>query len=320
MKNDLVSVIVPVYNVEKYLDKCIKSIVNQTYENIEIILVDDGSPDSSSEICDFWAKKDGRIKVIHKTNGGLSSARNAGIELATGDFLVFIDSDDYPEPDMIEFLHNLVTSGDYDVARCGCYIEDLIGNASSVLGNGETLAPTYDELIIDLMNGGHLSGVVWNKIYRRSAIGDIRFDTADGCSEDIMYNYRVFSKTSRVVFCDEPKYHYAVRNDSIINNEFTEGAFCILRAKRLITDSQCDNPTTFSYCVKGYIQSAFIVLSGVVSHQKFTDKIPVIRADILKHKKEIFFSGKYSNLDKIKTLLLWLAPKLYCKYIANKHK
>ncbi|MFR5371984.1 MAG: hypothetical protein ACLTGK_09385, partial [Eubacterium sp.] len=140
------------------------------------------------------------------------------------------------------------------------------------------------------------------------------------CSEDIMYNFRVLTQTDRVICCDEPKYHYVLRNDSITNSHFTEGAFCILRAKRIITDSQRDNLITFPYCVKGYIQSSFIVLSGIISNQQFLDRFDSIRVDILRHKREIFFSGKYSRLDKIKTLLLWLAPKLYCRCIIKRKK
>ena len=106
--NDLISVIVPIYKVEKYLDECISSIVNQTYRNMQIILVDDGSPDRCGEICDEWAKRDSRIMVIHKSNGGLSDARNAGIDVAIGEFIVFIDSDDWVESTMLEVMHNLL--------------------------------------------------------------------------------------------------------------------------------------------------------------------------------------------------------------------
>ena len=101
---DLISVIVPVYKVEPYLDKCVRSIVDQTYQNLEIILVDDGSPDRCGEICDAWAAKDSRIRVIHKENGGLSDARNAGMAVATGKYMGFVDSDDYIAPDMYRLL------------------------------------------------------------------------------------------------------------------------------------------------------------------------------------------------------------------------
>ena len=222
MKNELISVIVPVYNVEKYLNKCIQSIVSQTYKNLEIILVDDGSPDNCPKMCDDWAAADSRIKVIHKQNGGLSSARNAALDIAVGDYLFFIDSDDYAEPDMVEFLHSLIISGEYDVARCGAFIDDLINNKSLQIGDGKRSVPSFDDSINNLMNGGNLSGVVWNKMYKTNAVKSIRFDPADGCSEDIMYNFRVLTQTDRVICCDEPKYHYVLRNDSITNSHFAQ--------------------------------------------------------------------------------------------------
>ena len=123
--DEKVSIIVPVYNVEKYLDKCIESIVNQTYRNIEIILVDDGSPDKCPEICNEWAKKDDRIKVIHKENGGLSSARNAALEIAQGDYITFVDSDDWIENDMIQSMLTCAAKNDADIVCCGFYFDNV---------------------------------------------------------------------------------------------------------------------------------------------------------------------------------------------------
>ena len=122
-KNVKISIIVPVYKVEKYLDKCVNSIVGQTYKNLEIILVDDGSPDNCPAMCDEWAQKDSRIKVIHKKNGGLSSARNAGLDACTGDYIGFVDSDDWIEPDMYEYLLNIGMKNNADVSRCEFVIE-----------------------------------------------------------------------------------------------------------------------------------------------------------------------------------------------------
>ena len=121
---DLVSVIVPIYKVEKYLGKCVDSIINQTYKNLEIILVDDGSPDNSGKICDEYAKKDNRIKVIHKENGGLSSARNAGLDVATGEFIAFVDSDDRIHLDFVEKLYRAIKEENADIASC--YVESFI--------------------------------------------------------------------------------------------------------------------------------------------------------------------------------------------------
>ena len=123
MSKSLISVIVPVYKVENFLDRCVESIVGQTYENLEIILVDDGSPDNCPAICDNWAKKDGRIKVIHKENGGLSSARNAGLDVVTGEYFGFIDSDDWIEKDFFEFLITNALKENADISRCGLYLD-----------------------------------------------------------------------------------------------------------------------------------------------------------------------------------------------------
>ena len=121
-KQDLISIVVPIYNVEKYLEKCINSIIIQTYKNIEIILVNDGSTDSSGKICDIYLKKDKRIKVIHKKNGGLSDARNVGIENAKGKYIAFIDSDDFIDSDFIEILYNLIIEYNADVSCCKCNV------------------------------------------------------------------------------------------------------------------------------------------------------------------------------------------------------
>ena len=121
--NTKISVIIPIYKAEKFLDKCIGSVVGQTYENLEIILVDDGSPDNCPAICDSWAEKDSRIKVVHKENGGLSSARNAGLDVVTGEYFGFIDSDDWIEKDFFEFLITNALKENADISRCGLYLD-----------------------------------------------------------------------------------------------------------------------------------------------------------------------------------------------------
>lgn len=131
--SDLISIIVPVYNVEKYLDRCIQSIVEQTYRNLEIILVDDGSTDGSEKICDSWAVKDNRIRVIHQNNMGGGAARNAALDVAKGDFIAFVDSDDYISADMYEYLHGLMDNG-FDIAECS-YVQ--VNDDSEPFGQGK---------------------------------------------------------------------------------------------------------------------------------------------------------------------------------------
>ena len=166
MENPKISVIVPVYKVEAYLDKCVRSIMDQTYRNLEIILVDDGSPDDCPAMCDAWAEKDSRIRVIHKENGGLSDARNAGMAVATGEYIGFIDSDDYIAPDMYRLLLERMTADGSDIAACGVEMvfEDgtpprmLTPTGSHVLDNGQAMEAIIRE---DL-----LKQPVWYKLYR----------------------------------------------------------------------------------------------------------------------------------------------------------
>ena len=318
MQESVVSIIVPVYKVEQYLDHCVQSIVNQTYENLEIILVDDGSPDNCPAMCDDWAAKDSRIRVIHKENGGLSSARNAGLEMATGAFLQFTDSDDWLEPEMIAYLVDLAEQNEADVVRCGYFESYETDEPDHPVGESRCVQPDVADQIIDLMNDGYLSGVVWNKLYRRTVVGDVRYDPADGCSEDILYNFRVLSKTQKVIYGNKPLYHYAVRMDSITSDEFKPAAFSIIRAKHIIMEAHKDDEQVKPYCLKGYLNSAMIVMNNMLSSGQCLEYYPGLRAEILKYKWTVWRSSLYGVRDKAKMLLLALSPTLYKKAVTKK--
>lgn len=318
MQESVVSIIVPVYKVESYLNRCVQSIVGQTYKNLEIILVDDGSTDNCPAMCDTWAKKDSRIRVIHKENGGLSSARNAGLEIATGTFLQFTDSDDWLEPEMIAYLVDLAEQSEADVVRCGYFESYETDEPALPVGEPRCVYPDAVDQIIDLMNGGYLSGVVWNKLYRREVVGDVRYDPADGCSEDIMYNFRVLSKTQKMVYGDQPLYHYAERMDSITQDVFKSEAFSIIRAKHIIMEAHKDDGRVQPYCLKGYLNSAMIVMNNMLSSGQCLEYYPGLRAEILKYKWTVWRSFLYGARDKAKMLLLALSAKLYRKAVPKK--
>lgn len=177
MNNELISVIIPVYKVEKYLDECIQSVINQTYKNLEIILVDDGSPDNCGKICDEYAKKDNRIKVIHKENGGLSSARNAGLDIARGEYISFIDSDDYVSKDFIKNMS--IQMANADLIICGMknvYKEDeKCDEKENVVIKNETL--TFIEANQKLIKPkNEIYVTACNKLYRRELFDNLRFE------------------------------------------------------------------------------------------------------------------------------------------------
>lgn len=316
--NSLVSIIVPVYNVEKYLDRCLESIVNQTYKNLEIILVDDGSPDHCPQMCDMWAERDSRIKVIHKKNDGLANARNSGIDAAVGDYIMFADSDDYLQNDMVEFLLNLSEKYDADVSRCGFYFDyEKDGNSVPAETASNELILSKNDCIIDLITSG-FGGTAWNKLYKTSIIKTHLYDKADGCSEDILHNYRVYKDAGKVVFCDVPKYHYFIRDHSITKTDFGYGAFDIIRAKKIILNEQKNNAKIYPYAVRGYITSAFIVLTGCISHNACMDRYDDLRQSILNYKKTILKSNMYNIIEKLKVLVLSISPKLYNKVMAKR--
>jgi glycosyltransferase involved in cell wall biosynthesis len=213
----LISVIVPVYKVEEYLEKCIESIISQTYSNLEIILVDDGSPDNSGEICDNYALKDERIRVIHKSNGGLSSARNAGIDIATGEYLGFVDSDDTIEPFMYEKLLTAVERDKTKLAVCSVnYIfENGKKMTKSNLGE-DTVFDFYDAMIE--MNSHRIFDMgAWSKLYHKELFSNLRFPVGK-LSEDYYIMYKIFDKAQKVSYVSTPCYNYLQRQNSITRN------------------------------------------------------------------------------------------------------
>ncbi|MGJ7437947.1 glycosyltransferase [Streptococcus equinus] len=213
----LISVIVPVYKVEGYLEKCIESIISQTYSNLEIILVDDGSPDDCGKICNDYALKDKRIKVIHKTNGGLSSARNAGIDVATGEYLGFVDSDDTIEPFMYEKMMTAIKRDKTELAVCSVnYVfENGKKIAKSNLGV-DTIFDFYDAMIE--MNSHRIFDMgAWSKLYHKKLFFNLRFPVGK-LSEDYYIMYKIFDRAQKVSYISTPCYNYLQRQNSITRN------------------------------------------------------------------------------------------------------
>lgn len=211
-----VSVIVPVYNVEKYLNKCIDSIIVQTYKDLEIILVDDGSKDNSGYICDFWGKKDNRIKVLHKANGGLSDARNYGIECATGDYFTFIDSDDYIHEKMIELLVDALEKNDADISICDFErVQDDKGNFVNVLQK-EELSMTGKDAVEKRYKYKDIRYVTaWAKLYKKHLFEEYRYPVGK-IHEDEFLTYKLLYTSDKVVFLNLKLYFYRQRESSII--------------------------------------------------------------------------------------------------------
>ena len=223
----LISVIVPVYNVEKYLDACVESIVNQTYKELEIILVDDGSPDRCPEMCDAWAKKDSRIKVIHKENGGGAQARNVGLDIATGEYIAFVDSDDIIHREMYNFLYYFLTEKNCDVVECS-YITKLpfdeipSNRLISILDTKSALKGNLSEK--------YCVQLIWNKLYKRETVGETRF-TVGKLIDDEFFTYKVLAKSNKTAVIDSKLYFYRQQEDSVMHKAYSLKRLAAVEAK-----------------------------------------------------------------------------------------
>ena len=214
----IISIIAPVYNIQEYLSQCLTSICNQTFPDLEIIVVNDGSTDGSGKICDKFALKDPRIRVIHQANKGVSAARNAGLQMAQGDYLAFVDGDDWIESDMYELLLEQLVKQEADIAVCSHY-KDKGGKSKARYQSGAIHALTRNDALKALAQDKWLRNYVWDKLYKRQLFENLTFP--EGCIyEDLAINYQLFFRANKVVVVDTPKYHYVLRQGSALRSRY----------------------------------------------------------------------------------------------------
>lgn len=214
-----ISVVVPVYKVEEYLERCVRSLICQTYTNLEIILVDDGSPDRSGQMCDAFAQQDPRIRVIHKKNGGLSDARNAGIEAATGAYIAFVDSDDWYDPTMLQTLYRLCEEYGAGIAECSYRNIYQTHTAAESACSGEIMEFTPVQAMECNLDWQHCKPVAWNKLYRADVVGDIRYPVGK-IHEDEFTTHRFYLAAKKIVYVDVALVNYERRNLGSITASF----------------------------------------------------------------------------------------------------
>lgn len=287
-KNELVSIIVPVYNVEKYVERCLQTLMQQTYENIEIIIVDDGSPDRSGAICDEYALKDPRIHVIHQMNQGISGARNTGLEAAKGEFLAFVDSDDWVSPEMVEVLLNLMKQYEANISVCGteiCSDKGHVAFHSDALD--ETCVYTRDEAMEELLDDQKIRNVLWNKLYSKNLFDGIRFPVGR-VFEDIAITYRVIDRANRIVYSGSPLYCYFKSDNSIIRSDYSAKKLDKVVALKCRAEFyKAYYPELVDKASKTYIKSALNSLVGSYEKKKeLNDHRETTRTEVLNWIKE----------------------------------
>lgn len=218
---NIITIILPIYNVAQFLPQCLDSVINQTYQNLEIILVNDGSTDSCPQICEDFALKDNRIKLIHKKNGGLSDARNAGLVEASGNFISFVDSDDILSIHFCEKLLKTLLVNDADIAECDflCFEEDQ--DLEKFASNPEENTEVFEtEVALELLMNENLKQMVWNKLYRREVVGDLQFPVGK-INEDEFWTYKVFGNSKKVVKITDILYFYRQQTESIMGKQYS---------------------------------------------------------------------------------------------------
>jgi len=318
---ELISIIVPVYKVEKYLNRCINSIINQTYKNIEIILIDDGSPDRCGEICEEYSNKDNRITVVHKKNGGLSDARNIGMEIAKGNYITFIDSDDWVHEEYIERLYKLLKENNSDISICNFirtskeYIQD---DTSKVIlyefSNTEALEQLTGKYYIQMV-------VAWGKLYKRELFNGIKFPYGK-LHEDEFTTYKVLFKSDKIVFTTETLYYYWQREDSITGVGFNiKGRMDVIEAYRERIEfftkyglNEMSNNTYKSlFFIYLSVYSKLDEVNSFIDKNKFYKEFIEFRYELRKRKYNLKFKIFYE--------LFYFMPKIMNKvYLIYKNK
>ena len=216
----IISIIVPIYNVGKYLPKCIESILNQTFKNFELILVNDGSTDNSGVVCDDYAKKDTRIKIIHKSNGGVSSARNAGLYVAKGEYIGFVDPDDYIDKNMYEKLYRLCIDNNSDIAICR-FNREINGKIQNKESTEEIIELNNMEAMNELFKGNLYRFSLCNKLFSKKCFNDVLFPEGR-MHEDLSTTYKLFANSKKAVYIDYYGYIYVKRENSILTSTYNE--------------------------------------------------------------------------------------------------
>lgn len=310
----LISVIIPVYNNEKYLCECLDSIIAQTYHNIQIITVDDGSTDKSGEILDQYAVKDDRIEVYHIQNSGVSTARNIGINYAMGEYVTFVDSDDTVSLDMYDILFDqFLNKTDIDIVHCGYEKKKLDGSSKMVLGTNQKYCFDCTEGMLHFIKGDLFTGALWNKIYRRSILENLYFVEDVKINEDVLFNFYAFKKARNTVLVDKPLYcYYERKNASTKRTSSRKKAFdCAAVAKTMYLESKGESyeiAARTRYIRELMNQYRVLIYNGISETAEDRKKIENSLRELLSEENEV--KKKYIYNYRVMTI----CPSVYIKF------
>ena len=312
-----VSVVIPVYNVEKYLEQCVSSILRQTYEGYEVILVDDGSTDNSGKLCDSFAKQDCRVHVVHKENGGLSSARNVGIRNSVGEYIVFIDSDDWVDSRYLETLLNEMTMDcQTDLVCCGRTIAKSNGEIT-VVSITETLSLRSDEAIERALFDKQVGIAAWGKLYKRSLFSSIEFPEGE-IHEDVAVMHDIFMLCERIKVVSYAGYFYRVNLKGISKSSYSSKFDVVLthdlRNEEVIVNkyphlNDAVRAATASSCVDMMIK----IIKSDNGINEFDRQLQLYQKELIKRRRSFFKCHQLSAKKKVWGMMLMYSNKLVFK-------
>lgn len=310
VQSDKISIIIPCYNAEKYIDRCIKSVMNQTYRNLEIILVNDGSTDGTGVLLESYRKRDIRIFVLKQENRGAGAARNAGLDVARGKYVGFVDSDDWIEPDMYEYLKNLMDTGGADIAACDYisadkyYLKKNDKQERIVILNHKELMRKFFR-----MHGEKSCYSVCNMLYKTETINGVRFPEG-AITEDLFFNYRVYANCNKYICSNIKKYYYFYNAEGVTRKELGKKDLALLHNWDIIVeDTKKNNIEMLEYASMNRWRADFTLLSkaflyGYDKKEISEEKIKELVTHVKEHQKNLMHSGMLNWKRKLLLILI----------------
>lgn len=316
MEEDLISVIIPVYNVEKYIERCIESITRQTYTNLEIIIIDDGSKDNSKAICQKLENKDKRIKIYSQENKGAAAARNYGISKANGEYIGFVDSDDYIEEKMYEELIHSLKENNADIAICGRYIENKDNNIVYTSKENRLLM-TSDEALSEVNSLKSFDMSPCDKLYKRAILNEVKFPEGKN-SEDFYFMYEALFNCEKIFYFSNPLYHYCRRENShsnyCINNSYIEAS----KAQVEFFKKNCPHLLYIAECYDAYANT--IQYNKYICAQNYCPKeiIKELKESVRRNKKSVIKNKNFPTARKVQIFMFLYFTFIYKCIIKRK--
>lgn len=321
----LISIIVPVYNVEKYINRCLESILKQSYKNIEVLLINDGSQDNSAKICEDIAALDSRIKVIHQDNKGVSSARNKGLDISKGEYITFIDSDDWVDRDGIECLYRNLKKTESDLAIYS-FIQEYENKKNINVKLTESIeVMNREDTIKFIFNDNRCQGFIWNKLYKSKIINSemkkIRFNEKITVLEDLYFNIEYMIRCNKAVYIDSQKYHYYISGNSAMFSIFNEKKITSLKALDAISELLEGN-NELENLVKGhYVVTNLLLLTNIYDSNYCNNYLENEICKNIKDNKRYFKNYNNSTIkQKLGFYLFNINYKIFKNFVKLFHK